>query len=162
MILFSVCKTQYFISHTMSQRPPAMRHRLSCQKANLHSTLETRAWDTCGWAGETWFPALMCARDLGNYSARSTFTAKFCFHPFLSKMFNSLSFKSKSLLELYGPPFESFGKHVEAFLPVWWAGYACCVKLPVIVLKSIFHEQKKVKSFLTRGDARVTMSYCRD
>ena len=30
------------------------------------------------------------------------------------------------------------------------------MKLPVIVLKSIFHEQKKVKSFLTRGDARVT------
>ena len=48
MILFSVRITQCFISHTMSQRPPVMRHRLSCEKGNLHSTLETRAWDTCG------------------------------------------------------------------------------------------------------------------
>ena len=38
---------------------------------------------------------------------------------------------------------------------------ACCVQLPVKVLQSIFHEQKKVTSFFTRGNARVTTSYCK-
>ena len=36
MILYAVCRPQYFISHTKSQRLLVTRHRLSCEKVNLH------------------------------------------------------------------------------------------------------------------------------
>ena len=38
-MIFSVRRPQYFISHTKSQRLLVTRHRLSCEKVNLHSTL---------------------------------------------------------------------------------------------------------------------------
>ena len=48
MMIFSVCRPQYFIAHTKSQRLLVTRHRLSCEKVNLHNTLVTWAWNTCG------------------------------------------------------------------------------------------------------------------
>ena len=47
-MIFNVCVHQYFISHTTCQRLPIMRHRLTCKKVNLHSTVVTRAQDPCG------------------------------------------------------------------------------------------------------------------
>ena len=44
---FSVRRPQCFISHTKSQRLLVTRHRLSCEKVNLHNTLVTWAWDAC-------------------------------------------------------------------------------------------------------------------
>ena len=40
-MIFSVRRPQYFISHTTSQRLLVTRHRLSCEKVNLHNTLVT-------------------------------------------------------------------------------------------------------------------------
>ena len=52
-MIFSVCRPQYFISHTKSQRLLVTRHRLFCEKVNLHNTLVTWSWDACalisGW-----------------------------------------------------------------------------------------------------------------
>ena len=36
IIIFSIRKPQYFISHTKSQRLLVMQHRLSCEIVNLH------------------------------------------------------------------------------------------------------------------------------
>ena len=47
IMIFSVRRPQYFISHTKSQRLLVTRHRLSCEKVNLHNTLVTWAWDAC-------------------------------------------------------------------------------------------------------------------
>ena len=47
-MIFNVCRPQCFISHTTSQRSPVMRHRLSCDKVHLQSTLVTWPWDACG------------------------------------------------------------------------------------------------------------------
>ena len=41
--MFSVCRPQYFIPHTKPQRLLVTRHRLSCEKVNLHNTLVTWA-----------------------------------------------------------------------------------------------------------------------
>ena len=43
-MIFSVCKPQYFISHTKSERSLVTQHRQSCEKVNLHYKLETWAW----------------------------------------------------------------------------------------------------------------------
>ena len=40
-MVLSVRRPQYFISHTKSHRSFVMRHRLSCEKVNLHNTLIT-------------------------------------------------------------------------------------------------------------------------
>ena len=48
IMIFSVRRPQYFISHTKSQRLLVTRHRLSCEKVNLHNTLVTWAWGACG------------------------------------------------------------------------------------------------------------------
>ena len=45
--MFSVCRPQYFIPHTKPQRLLVTRHRLSCEKVNLHNTLVTWPWDAC-------------------------------------------------------------------------------------------------------------------
>ena len=42
------CRPQYFIPHTQSQRLLVTRHRISCEKVDLHNTIETSAWDACG------------------------------------------------------------------------------------------------------------------
>ena len=39
IMIFSVRRSQYFISHTKSQRLLVMRHRLSCEKVNLPVSL---------------------------------------------------------------------------------------------------------------------------
>ena len=46
-MIFSVRRSQYCISHSKSQRLFVTRHRLSCEKVNLHNKLVTWAWDTC-------------------------------------------------------------------------------------------------------------------
>ena len=48
IMIFSVRRPQYFISHTKSQRLLVTWHRLSCEKVNLHNTLVTWAWEACG------------------------------------------------------------------------------------------------------------------
>ena len=50
-MIFSVYRPQYFIYHTKSQRSFVTRHRLSCEKVNLHNILVTWAWDACGLLG---------------------------------------------------------------------------------------------------------------
>ena len=50
-MIFSVYRPQYFISHTKSQRSFVTRHRLSCEKVNLHNILVTWVWDACGFLG---------------------------------------------------------------------------------------------------------------
>ena len=42
-MIFSIRRPQYYISHTKSQRLLVARHRLSCEKVNLHNTLITWA-----------------------------------------------------------------------------------------------------------------------
>ena len=46
-ILQKKSKNNVFISHTKSQRLLVTRHRLSCEKVNLHNTLVTWAWNAC-------------------------------------------------------------------------------------------------------------------
>ena len=46
-MIFSVRRSQYCIFHSKSQRLFVTRHRLSCEKVNLHNKLVTWAWDTC-------------------------------------------------------------------------------------------------------------------
>ena len=41
IMIFSVRRPQYFISHTKSQRLLVTRNRLSYEKVNLHNTLVT-------------------------------------------------------------------------------------------------------------------------
>ena len=48
IMIFSVRRPQYFISHTKSQRLLVTRNRLSYEKVNLHNTLVTWAWGACG------------------------------------------------------------------------------------------------------------------
>ena len=47
IMIFSVRRPQYFISHTKSQRLLVTRDRLSCEKVNLHNRLVLWAWDAC-------------------------------------------------------------------------------------------------------------------
>ena len=42
-MIVSICRPQYYISHTKSQWLLVARHRLSCEKVNLHNTLITLA-----------------------------------------------------------------------------------------------------------------------
>ena len=44
-MIFSVRRSQYYISHSKSQRLFVTRHRLSCEKVNLHNKRVTWAWD---------------------------------------------------------------------------------------------------------------------
>ena len=46
-ILQKKIKINIFIAQTKSQRLLVTRHRLSCEKVNLHNTLVTWAWNTC-------------------------------------------------------------------------------------------------------------------
>ena len=48
IMIFSVRRPQYFISHTKSQRLLVTRHRLPCEKVNLHITLVKWVWEACG------------------------------------------------------------------------------------------------------------------
>ena len=47
-MIFSVSRAKNFISLTKAQLLLVTRHRLSCEKVNLHNTLVTRACDACG------------------------------------------------------------------------------------------------------------------
>ena len=53
-MVLSVRRPQYFISHTKSHRSFVMRHRLSCEKVNLHNTLITWAWSLRGQITKEW------------------------------------------------------------------------------------------------------------
>ena len=46
-MIFSVRRSQYCIFHSKSQWLFVTRHRLSCEKVNLHNKLVPWAWDTC-------------------------------------------------------------------------------------------------------------------
>ena len=50
IMIFSVRRPQCFNSRTKSQRLVVTRHRLSCEKVNLHYTLVTWALDACGFS----------------------------------------------------------------------------------------------------------------
>ena len=55
-MILSVRRPQYFISHTKSQRLLVTRHRLSCEKVNLHNTLVLNVS-----LGRLWILGLLCA-----------------------------------------------------------------------------------------------------
>ena len=90
-MIFSVRRPQYFISHTKSQRLLVTRHRLSCEKVNLHNTLVTWAWDACDISEQ---------QDSGRKN-----TAK----PFVTTMFKKIFRPAK----LHLPLNRSFWKRTE-------------------------------------------------
>ena len=68
IMIFSVRRPQYFISHTKSQRLLVTRHRLPCEKVNLHITLVKWVWEPVVTLNSMWSAQLLPPWNLSCFS----------------------------------------------------------------------------------------------
>ena len=115
-MIFSVRRPQYFISHTKTQRLLVRRHRLSCEKVNLHNTLVPWAWDACVISEQ--------------YDSRRKNTAK----PFVTTMFKKIFRPAK----LHLPLNRSFWKRTEHRKVKWMITTKPSSNNPVTFVIQIF------------------------
>ena len=121
-MIFSVRRSQYCISHSKCQRLFVTRHRLSCEKVNLHKKLVTWAWDTC---------------DFTSYSTRfvssNTISPQITFHLSHSisaqlNLYETLNFINQSCI--YRNQNFSSSSSLRTTLPMWftwiWTSYPTC------------------------------------
>ena len=79
-MIFSIRRPQYYISHTKSQRLLVARHRLSCEKVNLHNTLITLAVTFQGKTTLYWKQQRIYRKFVKQFfiCVHSLFTSHFC------------------------------------------------------------------------------------